>query len=134
MLIKKISHVGIVVNDLDEALKQYERMYGLKPQVVKHALDGKIRVAFIPVGDGEIELIQSLNPDLPLSGSLQTQSAGLHHIAFATDDIDLEIDRMKKSGAAFAKEQPQTGAHGYKIIFTRPETTGGLRVELCQQD
>jgi methylmalonyl-CoA/ethylmalonyl-CoA epimerase len=133
VLIKKISHVGVIVSNLDEALKVYEKIFGLKPQVVKEALEGKIRVAFIPVCDGEIELIQPIDTNLPLSKFLQNHGAGIHHIALATDDIDLEIDRMKKQGVAFAKDEPQIGAHGVKIIFTKPETTGDLTVELCQQ-
>jgi methylmalonyl-CoA/ethylmalonyl-CoA epimerase len=132
-MIKRLNHVGVVVRNLDDTLKIYEGIFGLKPAVVKTAMEGRARVAFVPVGDGEIELIQPLDPSLPQSKFLQTRGQGIHHISLSTDDIDSEVDRMRKEGVAFAAEAPRIGAHGVKIIFTKPETTDNITVELCEE-
>jgi methylmalonyl-CoA/ethylmalonyl-CoA epimerase len=132
-MIKRLNHVGVIVRNLDETLKTYESIFGLKPATVKTAMEGKARVAFVPVGDGEIELIQPLDPNMPQSKFLQTRGQGIHHISLSTDNIESEVDRMKKEGVAFAAEAPKIGAHGVKIIFTKPETTDDITVELCEE-
>jgi methylmalonyl-CoA/ethylmalonyl-CoA epimerase len=132
-MIKRVSHVGVVVGDLDQTLKLYERVFGLKPSVVKDAMGGKVRVAFVPVGDGEIELLQPKDPDIPMGRFLKTHGQGIHHISVSTDDIDSEVSRMKSAGAAFPDEPPKVGAHGVRIIFTKAETTGGIAFELCEE-
>lgn len=131
-MIKRVNHVGVVVSNLDEELKMYERVYGVKPAVVKNAMEGRLKVAFIPVGDGEIELLQPLDPNTLFGQALRTRGQGIHHVALETDDIEGEMERMKKEGVAFDAEKPRIGAHGVKIVFTKPETTGGVAVELCQ--
>ena len=125
--------MGVIVHNLDDTLKIYERIFGLKPTTVKTAMEGKARVAFVPVGDGEIELIQPLHPNMPQSEFLQTRGQGIHHISLSTDNIESEVNRMRKEGVAFAAEAPKVGAHGVKIIFTKPETTDNITVELCEE-
>jgi len=132
-MIKRLNHVGVIVHDLDDTLKIYEKIFGLKPTTVKTAMEGKARVAFVPVGDGEIELIQPLDPNMPQSKFLQTRGQGIHHISLSTDNIESEVDRMRREGVAFAAEAPKIGAHGVKIIFTKPETTDNITVELCEE-
>jgi len=132
-MIKRVSHVGVVVSDLDQTLKLYEGVFGLRPSVVKDAMGGKVRVAFMPVGDGEIELLQPKDPEIPLGKFLQAHGQGIHHISLSTDDIDSDVNRMRASGAGFADEAPKVGAHGVRIIFTKPETTGGIAFELCEE-
>ena len=132
-MIKRLNHVGVIVHDLDNTLKIYEKIFGLKPSTVKTAMEGKAKVAFVPVGDGEIELIQPLDPTLPQSKFLQTRGQGIHHISLSTDNIESEVDRMRKEGVAFAAEAPKIGAHGVKIIFTKPETTDNITIELCEE-
>jgi len=131
-MIKRVNHVGVVVSNLDEELKRYERVYGAKPAVVKVAMEGKLKVAFIPVGDGEIELLQPLDPQISFGQVLRTRGQGIHHIALETDDIEGDVERMKKEGVAFDAEKPRVGAHGVRIIFTKAETTGGVAIELCE--
>jgi methylmalonyl-CoA/ethylmalonyl-CoA epimerase len=132
-MIKRLNHVGVVVQNLDDTLRIYERIFGLKPATVKTAMEGKARVAFVPVGDGEIELIQPLDPSLPESKFLQTRGQGIHHISLSTNNIESEVDRMRNEGVAFVAEAPRIGAHGVKIIFTKPETTENITVELCEE-
>jgi len=132
-MIKRLNHVGVIVHNLDDTLKIYERIFGLKPTTVKTAMEGKARVAFVPVGDGEIELIQPLDSNMPQSKFLQTRGQGIHHVSLSTDNIESEVDKMRKEGVVFAAEQPKIGAHGVKIIFTKPETTDNITVELCEE-
>jgi methylmalonyl-CoA epimerase len=132
-MIKRLNHVGVIVHNLDDTLKIYERIFGLKPTTVKTGMEGKARVAFVPVGDGEIELIQPLDPNMTQSKFLQTRGQGIHHVSLSTDNIESEVDRMRKEGVVFAAEQPKIGAHGVKIIFTKPETTDNITVELCEE-
>ncbi len=131
-MIKRVNHVGIVVNNLEETLKLYEKTYGVKAAVVKEAMGGKLRVAFVPVGDGEIELLQPTDPDTSFGQALKARGEGIHHVALETDDIGSEVARMRKEGVSFDTEEPRIGAHGVKIIFTKPETTGSVAVELCE--
>jgi methylmalonyl-CoA epimerase len=132
-MIKRVNHVGVIVHNLDDTLKVYEKIFGLKPTTVKTAMEGKAKVAFLPVGDGEIELIQPLDPNMSQSKFLQTRGQGIHHISLSTDNIESEVDRMRREGVAFAAEVPKIGAHGVKIIFTKPETTDNITVELCEE-
>lgn len=131
-MVARVHHVGIVVKNLEDELKLYEKIYGVRPAVVKEAMDGRLRVAFIPVGDGEIELLQPVDMSISFGQALQSRGQGIHHFALETDDIEKEIERMKKQGVAFDTEKPRIGAHGVKIIFTKPETTGGVTVEICE--
>jgi methylmalonyl-CoA/ethylmalonyl-CoA epimerase len=132
-MIKRINHVGVIVNNLDETLRVYDKIFGLKPSTVKSAMEGKLRVAFVPVGDGEIELIQPLDPKLPQSEFLQKRGQGIHHLSLSTDNIESEVERMRRHGVAFTAEEPKIGAHGVKIIFTKPDTTDNITVELCEE-
>jgi methylmalonyl-CoA/ethylmalonyl-CoA epimerase len=132
LMIKRLSHVGIVVEDIDESLKQYERLFNLKPTAVVEGLGGKVRAAFIPVGDGEIELLQPTDANVPLMDYLREHGSGIHHISLATDDIEAEVDRLRKEGVVFDRDRPTVGAHGTKISFTVPKSTNGITIELIE--
>ena len=92
-----------------------------------------MKVAFIPVGDGEIELLQPKEPDSSLYKFLIKKGQGIHHISLSTRDIKSTIDEMKKKKVKFAEKTPKIGSHGVKIIFTDPKTTGGLTIEICEE-
>jgi methylmalonyl-CoA/ethylmalonyl-CoA epimerase len=132
-MITRLSHVGIVVGNLEESLEQYERLFNLRPTAVVDALGGKVKAAFIPVGDGEIELLQPVDQNVPLMEYLRSHGSGIHHISLATDDIDSEVERLRKAGVVFDRERPTIGAHGTRIIFTVPQSTNGIPIELMEQ-
>jgi len=132
-MFNRINHVGVVVRDLNETLELFDKLFQLKPAVVKDAMEGKLKVAFVPVGNDEIELLQPLDPSTPLGEALRKSGQGIHHLALSTDNIDEDVERLKKKGVVFDQEKPRIGAHGVKIILTRPETTGGIIVELCEE-
>jgi methylmalonyl-CoA/ethylmalonyl-CoA epimerase len=130
-MIKKISHIGIVVKDLDKTLRVYEKVFGLTAEKIVTTSSSKL--AFIPVADGEIELIQPLNPSSRSANFLSTHGEGIHHIAFETDDIENEIVGMEKKGVKMRDEKPRIGAHGVKIAFISPESTNGVITELIEK-
>ena len=132
-MIRRLSHVGIVVENLEESLKQYERLFNLKPTAVVDALGGKVKAAFVPVGDGEIELLQPIDQNVPLMEYLRKHGSGIHHISLATDSIDAEVDRLRNEGVVFDRDKPTIGAHGTKIIFTVPQSTNGVPIELMEE-
>ena len=132
-MIRRLGHVGIVVENIERSLSQYERLFNLKPTAVVDALGGKVKVAFVPVGDGEIELIQPLDEKVPLMQYLRTHGTGIHHISLITDDIDAEVSRLRKEGVEFDGEAPTVGAHGTRIIFTVPKSTDKIAFELMEE-
>ena len=132
-MIRRLGHVGIVVGDMEQSLKQYERLFNLKPTAVVDAVGGKVRAAFLPVGDGEIELLQPKDETVPLMQYLRTQGTGIHHISLVTDDIDAEVSRLRKEGVVFDRDKPTVGAHGTRIIFTVPRSTDSIAIELMEQ-
>ena len=132
-MIRRLSHVGIVVENIEESLRKYERLFNLKPTAVVDALDGKIRVAFVPVGDGEIELLQPIDQNAPMMEYLRTHGTGIHHISLTTDDIEADVSRLRKEGVVFDRDKPTIGAHGTRIIFTVSQSTDSIPIELMEQ-
>jgi len=132
-MIRRISHVGIVVENLDESLRMYEKLFGLRPRAIVDALGGKVKAAFVPIGEGEIELLQPIDLSTMLMEFLRKQGSGIHHISLATDNIEHEVDRMRKHGVVFDRERPTVGAHGMRIIFTSAQSTGGIPIELIEE-
>ncbi|MCW3992704.1 MAG: methylmalonyl-CoA epimerase [Candidatus Bathyarchaeota archaeon] len=129
-MIKRISHIGVVVNDLNGTLKLYKELLGLMPEGIKTF--GRNKLAFVPVGDDEIEIIQPLDADSMLGTFLGEHGDGVHHIAFVTDDIETEIQKMRGRGVKMLNEEPMIGAHGVKIAFLSPESTNGIIIELIE--
>ncbi len=114
-MIIRMSHVGVAVKDLEKTLKLYEDVLGLHPEVVKDM--GRSRLAFIPVGDDEIELIQPSGDDSMLSNFIKERGEMVHHIALETDDIEAAMEHVKSKGAIMLDEKPIVGAHEVRIAF-----------------
>ena len=125
--------MGVVVENMEQSLREYARLFGLKPTAVVDALGGKVRAAFLPVGDGEIELLQPIAENVPLMQFLKSHGKGIHHISLTTDDIDADVARLRKLGVLFDREKPTVGAHGTRIIFTLPQSSDSIAIELMEQ-
>ena len=125
--------MGVVVENMEQSLGEYARLFGLKPTAVVDALGGKVRAAFLPVGDGEIELLQPIAENVPLMQFLKSHGKGIHHISLTTDDIDADVARLRKLGVLFDREKPTVGAHGTRIIFTLPQSSDSIAIELMEQ-
>ncbi|KXZ38907.1 methylmalonyl-CoA epimerase [Alkalithermobacter thermoalcaliphilus JW-YL-7 = DSM 7308] len=133
MNIKKVDHIGIAVKNLDEALKFYEKVLGIKCEGIEVVEEQKVKVAFLPVGDTEIELLESTSEDGPIAKFIEKKGEGIQHIALRVDNIQEAIEEMKEKGIKMIDEQPRYGAGNAKIAFCHPKSTNGILLELSER-
>ncbi len=133
-MIKKVDHIGIAVKDLEETLKFYQEILGMDLQGTEVVEEQKVRVAFLPIGDAEVELLESTDPEGPIAKYIERKGQGIQHLAFRVDDIEKAIEEMKEKGIRMIDEKPRYGAGGAKIAFAHPKSTHGVLIELCQRD
>lgn len=131
-MMRRINHVGVAVKDLEDTLIFFEQVFDLKPAKVVKA--SNMKAAFIPVGDGEIELIQPTDPQLAISQFINQKGEGLHHISIQVKEIGKVLDELKRKGVKLIDEKPRTGVHGVNIAFLSPESTKGILIELCEEE
>ncbi len=129
-MIQKIDHIGVAVSDLDEALKLYRDILGLK--VEKTEDFGGMKIAFIPIGDTEFELLQPTDPNGALAKFLEKRGEGIQHIALRVDDVAKSLEELKAKGLRVIDEKPRPGAGGASIAFFHPKSTRGILLEICQ--
>lgn len=133
MKILKIDHVGIAVPSIDEALKFYEGVLGVKATDTEVVEEQKVKVAFLPAGDSEIELLESTDPEGPIAKFIEKKGAGMQHIALRVDDIEAALAELKAAGVKLIDETPRYGAGGARIAFIHPKATGGVLLELSER-
>ena len=131
-MIKRINHVAIAVPNLDEAAKNWEALLGLQMSGRERVASNKVEVGFIPVGESRLELVQPDSPDSPVAKFIERRGPGIQHLCFEVDDIEVELTRLKTAGVRLINEEPVAGAHGYRVAFVHPASTGGVLVELSQ--
>jgi methylmalonyl-CoA/ethylmalonyl-CoA epimerase len=132
-VVRKVDHIGVAVSNLEEALKTYTDVLGLELQGTEVVEEQKVRVAFMPVGDTEIELLESTDPEGPIAKFIEKRGQGIQHIAFRVDNIEEALERMRQKGVRLIDEKPRYGAGGARIAFLHPKATGGVLVELCER-
>jgi methylmalonyl-CoA/ethylmalonyl-CoA epimerase len=132
-MLKKVDHIGIAVKDLAEAMKFYEAM-GLKCTSTEVVEEQKVKVAFFPCGDSEVELLESTSPDGPIAKYIEKNGPGIQHLAFKVDNIEKALAELKEKGFRLIDEKPRYGAGGAKIAFVHPKTSFGVLVELSERD
>ena len=132
-MVRKVDHIGIAVSNLDEAVKLYQDVLGLELHGTEVVEEQKVRVAFLPVGDTEIELLESTSPEGPIAKFIEAKGQGVQHIAFKVDSIEAALEEMKTKGIRLIDEKPRPGAGGAQIAFVHPKTTHGVLLELCQK-
>lgn len=129
--IKKINHVAIVVRDIEESLKFWEDQLGLKLDHIEVVPTQHSRVAFIPVGDSEVELVQPTSTDSGLAAYLEKRGEGMHHLCFEVDDIDAKLAELKEKGVRLINETAEV-LPGRKMAFLHPKASNGVLIELYQ--
>jgi len=132
-LLEKIDHVGVAVKDLEKALSFYRDFLGLEFKGFEEIEEQKVRVAFFPVGESKIELLETTDPEGPVGKFIEKKGEGVHHISFRVSDIEGKLRLLKEQGVALIDEKPRYGAGGAKIAFIHPRQTGGVLVELCER-
>lgn len=132
MELKRVDHVGIAVKDLDESVKFYESL-GFKATGYEVVAEQKVKVAFLPCGDSEVELLESTEPDGPIARFIEKNGPGIQHIAIRVDDIDKALEELKEKGVRLIDQVPRYGAGNARIAFVHPKATGGVLLELTQR-
>jgi len=130
----KIDHLGIAVNSIDDGKNFWSEVLGLKFEGAETVETQKVTTAFFPVGESEVELLESTAPDGPVAKFIEKKGTGFQHVAFRVANIDEALQELKDKGIQLIDQVPRIGAGGAKIAFLHPKATGGVLVELCQRD
>lgn len=128
-----LDHIGIAVKSIEESKKIYETL-GIEMTGVEEVADQKVKTAFFPLGDTEIELLESISPDGPIGKFIASRGEGVHHLALRVDNIDQSLEELKAAGVRLIDEEPRYGAGGARIAFLHPKATGGVLIELSERE
>ncbi|ATW24354.1 methylmalonyl-CoA epimerase [Candidatus Formimonas warabiya] len=133
-MVEKIDHIGVAVKSIAEARKFWEGVLGIKMTDEEVVAEQKVKVAFLPVGESEVELLESTEPDGPIAKFIETKGEGIQHVAFRVKNLEAVLEELKAKGVRLIDEKPRYGAGGAKIAFVHPKATLGTLVELCERD
>ncbi|MGI6075509.1 MAG: methylmalonyl-CoA epimerase [Pyramidobacter sp.] len=135
MDLKVIDHIGIAVPSIDEALKFWEGVLGVKCHGVEEVAEQKVKTAFLPVKDTEFELLEPTSPDSPIAKFMEKNNGrgGIQHVAVRVENIEKALEELKAKGVRLIDEKPRRGAGGAMIAFLHPKATGGVLLELCER-
>ncbi len=131
-MFEKIDHVGIAVIDLDRALRLYRDQLGLELKDIEEVDEQKVKVAFVPVGESNLELLEPTDPSGPVGKFIAKKGEGFHHISFNVSDLEGKLEQLVEQGVELIDHVPRYGAGGAKIAFLHPRSTGGVLIELCE--
>ena len=131
-MIKKVNHIAVVVNDLEEAMHFWVDALGLELSHREHVASEAVDVAFLPVGDSKIELLQPVDNESGVARYLEKRGSGMHHICFEVDDIESALQKLKSANVQLINEVPTVGADGRKFAFIHPKSASGVLVELYE--
>ncbi len=131
-MLEKVEHIGIAVKNLHEAEEKYTYLLGVKPYKREEVKTEKVITSFFRLGETKIELLAATSPESPIARFIEKRGEGIHHIAYATDDIKAELKRLEKEGFEIITPQPKKGADNKLVAFIHPRSAGGVLIELCQ--
>jgi methylmalonyl-CoA/ethylmalonyl-CoA epimerase len=129
---KKINHIGIAVNSLADQIPFYRDILGLQEAGTEEVPDQQVKVAMFYVGEVKIELLEPTTEESPIARFLEKKGDGIHHIAYETDDIEGTLAALKQQEVRLIDEEPREGAHGTRIAFLHPKSSGKVLTEICQ--
>ena len=131
-MFKKIDHIGVAVKSLKESLHIFKDLLGMKCSGEEEVKEQNVKVAFLPVGESEIELLESTSPEGNIAKYIEKKGEGIHHIAFEVEDLDAMLKNLQEKGIRLIDKEPRYGAGGARIAFLHPKSTNGILVELCE--
>ncbi len=126
-----IEHIGIAVKSLEESIPFYEKVLGLECYSIEEVKDQKVKTAFFKIGQTKIELLESTDPEGPIGKFIEKRGEGIHHMAFAVDEVNQALTDVEKSGVRLIDKVGRKGAEGLNIGFLHPKSTLGVLTELC---
>lgn len=132
-MLLRLDHIGIAVQNIENALHFFEGALGIRLDHVASEEGGKTQVAFLPVGDSQVELVEPQETDSGLAKFLEKRGEGIHHICFEVDDIENAVGRLKENGAQMIDETPRVNASGMRYAFIHPKSAHGVLIELYQR-
>ncbi|MFN0009843.1 MAG: methylmalonyl-CoA epimerase [Planctomycetota bacterium] len=132
-VVRGLHHVAIAVKSLAEARKVYEGALGLAAAEIEHVADQKVNVLVLRAGTQRIELVEPASPTSPISAFLEKRGGGIHHLAWRVDDVAAAITALQAKGVVMIDTAPRPGAHGTRIAFVHPKSTGGVLMELVEE-
>ena len=131
-MLGRIDHIGVVVEDLDDAIALYADRLAM-PEVHRETVEAQgVEAVLLDIGDGHVELLKPLGPDTPVGKFLERKGPGLHHVAYAVDDIDATLEALKGAGIELIDAEPRTGIRNSRIAFLHPRSTGGVLTEIVE--
>ena len=128
-----LDHIGIAVEDLDEAIGLYREKLGFEVESVEDVPGFGVKVAFLPLGEGNVELVQPVTDDSAMAKFLEKKGPGFHHLCFRVEDIRADLARLEDAGVQLVDREPREGAHGTLVAFLHPKSTGGVLIELAEK-
>ena len=131
-MITKINHIGIAVNNIDQALKLYTELLGLSLRKIEIVEEQRTRTAILPLGESKIELLESTDPEGPIAKYIEKFGEGMHHLALEVSDIEDALSKISQSGIPLIDETPRKGVENTRIAFLHPRGTGRVLLELVQ--
>jgi methylmalonyl-CoA/ethylmalonyl-CoA epimerase len=129
---QKIEHIGIAVKDLKLSNELFSKLFGKEPYKFEKIESEGVITSFFEIGPNKIELLEATNPESPIARFIEKKGEGIHHIAFAVEDIYAEIERLKKEGFVLLNDIPKKGADQKLVVFLHPKYSNGVLIELCQ--
>jgi methylmalonyl-CoA epimerase len=133
-MVVKIDHIAIAVQNLDEAIKVYREALGLELAGEEEVPEQGVRVAFLPIGDTRLELLEPLSSESPVAKFLEKRGEGIHHICLEVEDLEKALAELASKGVKLIDEKPRLGAHGRKMAFVHPKSLHGVLLELYQKE
>ena len=129
----KIEHIGIAVKDLEKSNQLFASLFGEPHYKVEEVASENVKTSFFKSGPNKIELLQATSSESAIAKFIDKKGEGIHHIAFAVNDINAEIKRLQKEGFIVLNEEPKKGADNKLVAFLHPKSTNGVLIELCQE-
>ena len=128
----RIDHIGVAVDDLEEAVSLYSERLGMPVQHRETVEEQGVEAVLLGVGESHVELLSPLSPETAVGRFLERNGPGMHHVAYGTDDIESALQDARAAGLALIDEQPRTGIRGSRVAFVHPKSTGGVLTELVE--
>jgi methylmalonyl-CoA/ethylmalonyl-CoA epimerase len=131
-MINKISHLGIAVKNLDAAAALYKKLLQSEPSEKEYVAEQMVNVVKFKVGESTIELLEGTSPESPITRFIEKKGEGIHHVAYESDNIRSELERLNKEGFELINKEPSTGSDNMLVAFVKPKSAGGVLTEICQ--
>jgi methylmalonyl-CoA/ethylmalonyl-CoA epimerase len=132
-MMNKIEHIGIAVKDINASNTLFEKLFGESHYKIEDVESEDVKTSFFKVGNNKIELLEATSEDSPIAKFINKKGEGVHHIAFAVDNINAEVKRLQSEGFVIINEKPKKGADNKLVVFLHPKSTNGVLIELCQE-